>query len=128
MSEALSYPVGRFNRSAPLTPDMRPEAIAIIAALPAGLRSSVSGLTEGQLDTRYRPDGWTVRQLVHHVADSHMNGYVRLKLAITEEKPTIKPYDQDEWATLPDSTLPIGVSLGLIDAVHERWATIWQAL
>jgi hypothetical protein len=128
MSEALSYPVGRFNRSAVLTPDMRPAAIEVIAALPSQLRFAVAGLTDDQLAVPYRPDGWTVRQLVHHVADSHLNGYVRLKLAVTEETPTIKPYDQDRWAELPDSSLPIDISLNLTEAVHERWTAVWRSL
>jgi DinB superfamily len=128
MTEALSYPVGRFDRDAPVTPDMRAAAIAIFAALPTSLRTAVAGMTTPQVDTPYRPDGWTVRQLVHHIADSHVNGYIRLKLAITEDRPTIKPYDQDEWATLPDSALPIEVSLGMVDAVHARWVAVWQSL
>jgi hypothetical protein len=124
----LSYPVGRFDPRAPISPEMRPAAIDAIAMCPARMREAVAGLTDAQLDTPYRPGGWTVRQLVHHVADSHMNGYVRLKLALTEENPTIKPYGQDRWATLPDSGLPIGVSLVLLDAVHERWTTLWRSL
>jgi hypothetical protein len=128
MDEALSFPVGRFNRTAPVTPDMRAPAIDDIAALPRKLRAAVDDLTGAQLDTPYRPGGWTVRQLVHHVADSHMNGYIRLKLAITEASPTIKPYDQDRWAQLPDSTLPIEPSLGVIDGVHARWTAVWRSL
>jgi len=128
MSETLSYPVGRFDRSASITPDMRAPAIEAFAALPVNLRNAVTGLTDVQADTPYRPDGWTVRQLVHHVADSHMNGYIRLKLSITEDKPAIKPYDQDLWATLPDSALPLDVSLGLLDGLHARWVAVWRSL
>jgi hypothetical protein len=128
MSDALSYPVGRFDRQAVLTPDMRPAAIATIVALPAGLDAAVAGLSEAQLNTPYRPGGWTVRQLVHHVADSHLNGYIRLKLAVTEDGPTIKPYDQDRWAELADSSLPIDVSLSLSEALHERWTAVWRSL
>ncbi len=128
MTEALSYPIGRFDRTAAFTSSTRAVAIDVFAGLPVHLRRAVTGLTETQLDTPYRPDGWSVRQLVHHVADSHMNGYIRLKLAITEDTPTIKPYDQDHWATLPDSALPVEVSLGLIEALHARWVAIWRSL
>ena len=92
------------------------------------MRAAVTGLSEPQLDLAYRPGGWTVRQLVHHVADSHMNGYIRLKLAVTEDEPTIKPYDQDQWVRLPDSRLPLDVSLGILDGVHTRWSVLWRAL
>lgn len=92
------------------------------------MRAAVQGLTDAQLDTPYRPGGWTVRQLVHHVADSHVNGYIRLKLALTEENPTIKPYEQDRWAELPDSRLPIETSLTLLGSVHERWSTLWTSV
>ena len=128
MNEALSYPVGRFDRFAPFTPDMRAGAIDEFAALPAHIRTAVAGLTEAHLDTPYRPDGWTVRQLVHHVADSHMNGLIRLKLALTEESPTIKPYDQEAWAGLADSALPTEISLSLLDAVHHRWVAVWKSM
>ncbi len=127
MTVDLSYPVGRFDRTATWTTDSRRAAVEDIAALPSRMRAAVSGLTDAQLDTPYRPGGWTVRQLVHHVADSHMNGYIRLKLALTEDNPTIKPYDQDAWAALPDSSLPIALSLSILDAVHERWTVLWRA-
>jgi hypothetical protein len=128
MTEALSYPIGRFDRTTAVSPEMRVPAIAAFADLPEKLRRAVAGLADAQLDTPYRPGGWTVRQLVHHLADSHMNGFIRLKLAITEDDPMIKPYDQDRWAELPDSRLPIDVSLGLVDAVHERWVVVWNSL
>lgn len=124
----LRYPVGRFDPAAPVTSDMREPAIAAIAELPARMRAAVAGLADAQLDTPYRPGGWTVRQLVHHVADSHMNGYIRTKLALTEHEPTIKPYDQDAWAPLPDSRLPIDISLGVLDGVHARWTAVWRSL
>ena len=124
MTVDLSYPVGRFDPQAPRTAETRRAAVEDIAALPARIREAVRGLTEAQLDTPYRPGGWTVRQLVHHVADSHMNGYIRTKLALTEENPTIKPYDQDAWSKLPDSRLPIAGSLAIMDAVHERWTAV----
>ena len=128
MTDDLRYPVGRFDRTAPITPGMRAPAMAAIAELPGRIRAAVAGLGDRQIDTPYRPDGWTVRQLVHHVADSHANGYGRLKLALTEDEPTIKPYNQDAWASLPDSRLPIDISLAMIDAVHARWAAIWPAV
>src|SRR5918992_5803978 len=127
MTVDLSFPVGRFDRTATWTTDSRRTAIEDIAALPAKMRQAVAGLTDAQLDTAYRPGGWTVRQVVHHVADSHMNGYIRLKLALTEDNPTIKPYQQDAWAALPDSRLPIALSLSILDAVHERWTVLWRA-
>ena len=123
-----SYPVGRFDRQAPITAALRQAAITDIATLPGHLRVAVAGLSDTQLDTPYREGGWTVRQLVHHVADSHMNGYIRLKLGLTEDNPTIKPYEQDPWAALPDSQMPIAVSLGIIDGVHARWTVLWQSL
>jgi len=124
----LRYPVGRFDPAAPVAEAMRAPAVAAIAELPARMRAAVAGLTDPQLDTPYRPGGWTVRQVVHHVADSHMNGYIRLKLALTEPQPTIKPYDQDAWAPLPDSRLPIDLSLAILDGVHARWAALWRSL
>jgi hypothetical protein len=128
MTVDLSFPVGRFDRKAAFTPDSRRAAVEDIAALPVKMRQAVAGLTDAQLDTPYRPGGWTVRQLVHHVADSHMNGYIRTKLALTEQNPTIKPYEQDAWAALPDSRLPIAPSLAILDSVHERWAVICRSL
>lgn len=107
---------------------MRAPAIEVIASLPARMRAAVSGLNDGQLDTAYRPGGWTVRQVVHHVADSHMNGFIRIKLALTEDNPTIKPYDQDAWATLADMRLPIDVSLNLLDGIHHRWEVVARAI
>ena len=92
------------------------------------MRNAVSGLTDAQLDTPYRPDGWTVRQVVHHVADSHMNGFTRIKLALTEENPTIKPYNEKAFAELGDMRLPIGVSLDLLTALHARWIAIYEVL
>jgi hypothetical protein len=122
------YPVGRFDHHAARTPETRQAAMEDIAALPARMREAVRGLTQAQLDTPYRPGGWTVRQLVHHVADSHMNGYIRTKLALTEENPTIKPYDQDAWSKLPDSRLPVDLSLTILEAVHERWTAVNRSI
>ncbi len=128
MADNLSFPVGQFDRHAPITAGMRAPAIDVIASLPARMRAAVGGLNEGQLDTAYRPGGWTVRQVVHHVADSHMNGFIRIKLALTEDNPTIKPYDQDAWATLADMGLPIDVSLNLLDGIHHRWEVVARAI
>jgi len=128
MTRDLRYPVGRFDPAAPVSPEMREPAIAVIADLPARMRAAVAGLTDTQLDTPYRPGGWTVRQVVHHVADSHVNGYIRTKLALTEHEPAIKPYDQDAWAPLPDSRLPIDISLGILHHLHARWTAVWRSL
>jgi hypothetical protein len=128
MTADLSFPVGRFDRTTPRSVESRRAAIEDIAALPATMRQAVAGLEDRQLDTPYRPGGWTVRQLVHHVADSHMNGYIRLKLGLTEDNPTIKPYDQDAWSTLADARLPVAPSLLILDAVHERWTVLWRAV
>ena len=124
----LRYPIGEFTLPAAITPATRSDAIAEIAALPERMRAAVSGLSDAQLDTPYRPGGWTVRQVVHHVPDSHLNAYIRLKLALTENNPTIKPYDQEAFAQLPDQRLPIDVSLSMLDALHARWTTVLRAL
>ena len=121
----LRYPVGKFDFNAPVSEADYPRFIAAIAETPGALRSAVAGLSRDQLETRYRADGWTVKQLVHHVPDSHLNGYTRFKLALTEHEPTIKPYDQAKWAELPDSQrVPIDVSLDLLDALHQRWVAL----
>src|SRR5437870_11869799 len=115
------YPVGTFEMPAQVTASQRQQAIDELAATPAKLRAAAKGLSESQLDTPYREGGWTVRQVVHHVPDSHLNAYVRLKLALTEDKPTIKPYDEAAWAELADSkSTPIEVSLMLLYSVHRR--------
>jgi hypothetical protein len=124
----LSYPIGRFTMPDTVTADVRRDAIDAIAALPQRMRDAVAGLSDSQLDTPYRPEGWTVRQLVHHVPDSHVNAFVRLKLALTEDSPTVKPYDERVWATLPDSRLPVAPSLALLDGLHARWAALLRAL
>src|SRR6267143_2696388 len=111
----LSYPIGKYEHKASLPLAERDNAIAQIAATPKRLRDAVAGLSHQQFDTPYRPGGWTVRQVVHHVPDSHMNSYVRLKLALTENEPTIKPYEEGLWAELPDSReTPVEVSLALL--------------
>ena len=125
----LKYPIGKFDFQQTVTPAMIPGLIAQIEALPAQLRASVQGLTVAQLDTPYRPEGWTVRQTVHHVADSHMNSFLRLRFTLTEEEPAIKGYDEKAWAELPDSvTAPVELSLQIIDGIHARWVTLLKAM
>ena len=128
ISEDLRFPVGKFDKLT-IGVERRAEFIRTIKDLPENIKTAISDLNESQLDTPYRPGGWTVRQTVHHVADSHINSYVRFKLALTEdEPPTIVPYYEDRWAELDDSRLPIDVSLPLIDSVHKRWATILDSM
>jgi hypothetical protein len=127
-SADLRYPIGRFKAVMPVTHELRGAAIDAIEGLPARMREAVAGLNEAQLDTPYRPEGWTVRQVVHHVADSHMNAFIRTKLTLTEDTPTIKPYDENAWAVLSDMKLPIDVSLGLIDGIHTRWVAVIAGL
>lgn len=123
------YPIGKFEYNGPLNPEQRRTCIAQIAETPQRMRAAVAGLGEDQLQTPYRDGGWTVRQLVHHVADSHMNAYMRFKLALTEDCPTIKPYNEAEWAKLPDSALtPLETSLRLLEGVHERWLHVLGSL
>lgn len=124
----LQYPVGKFQWSGPLTTSHRNALIDEIAVTPGKVRAAVAGLSDGQLDTPYRPGGWTARQVVHHMADSHMNSYIRTKLALTETEPTIKPYDQDRWAVLADSNLPVEVSLNILDGLHQRWVNLLRSL
>jgi hypothetical protein len=120
----LRYPIGEFKFEAPLTDEQRQTCLDTIEQTPARMRAAVAGLAEDQLDTPYRPEGWTVRQVVHHVPESHLNSYLRFKLAITENEPTIKPYFEDRWAQLDDAReAPIELSLDLLDALHRRW--IW---
>jgi uncharacterized damage-inducible protein DinB len=124
----LRYPIGRFRPSPSYSPSDRTAHIATLRLLPERLRAAVSGLEDVQLDTPYRDGGWTVRQVVHHIADSHANSYVRFKLALTEYEPTIKPYDESAWAMLPDSRLPVEVSLMLTDALHQRWVALIESM
>jgi uncharacterized damage-inducible protein DinB len=123
------YPIGKLEMPAQVSQARRQQAIDEIASTPAKLRAAVKGLNDAQLDTPYREGGWTVRQVVHHVPDSHLNAYVRLKLALTEENPTIKPYDEAAWANLADSkSTPIEVSFTLMDSVHDRWVRILRSM
>src|SRR6476659_6387973 len=126
--EDLRYPVGRFQRPPSLEPKQRRAAIDTIAEAPTKLRAAVAGLTDAQLDTSYRPEGWTVRQVVHHVPDSHLNSYMRFKLALTEDAPLIRTYHEDRWARLADSLAPIDVSLNLLDSLHQRWIILLRGL
>ncbi len=129
MTEEMSYPIGRWAAPVTVTPDALADALDRIAALPVRFREAVQPLADHQLDTPYRPGGWTVRQLAHHVPDSHLNAYVRFKLALSEPEPTIRPYDQEGWAALPDTRLaPVRVSLDLLDALHARWVVLLRAL
>lgn len=128
MSDAR-YPIGKFAYSGPPTEEQRKQFIEDISNAPSDLRKSVEGLSPIQLDTPYREGGWTVRQVVHHLPDSHMNAYVRFKLALTEDEPTIKPYMEDRWAELQDSrSVPIEVSLALLENLHERWVGLLKSL
>jgi len=123
----LRYPTGKLALLDSVTPDQRRQLIEKIRAAPSMLRSAVAGLTEAQLQTPYRPGGWTVRQVVHHVPDSHMNGYTRFKLALTEDTPTIKTYEEDAWAQLADvQRTPIDTSLRLLELIHERWIAVLE--
>jgi uncharacterized damage-inducible protein DinB len=125
----LRYPIGRFQRLETISVEDRAAAIAAIAAMPGMLKAAVQGLDRDQLDTPYREGGWTVRQTVHHIADSHMNSFLRLRLALTEDWPTIKPYNENAWALLPDSTgAPAGWSLDLIESLHARWVMVLDSL
>lgn len=125
----LRYPIGTFEFAGTLSNEERQTLIGQIAATPEKMRTAVAGLSDQQLNTPYRPEGWTVRQVVHHVPESHMHSYVRFKLAITEEEPTIKPYYEDRWALLDDANrAPIELSLNLLSALHERWVWFLRSL
>ncbi len=129
MTEDLRYPVGKFHFSESVSREERETFIAQIAETPERLRRAIAGLSEPQLETPYRPGGWTVRQVVHHLPDSHMNSYVRFKLAVTEDEPAIKAYDEARWAELEDArSASIDSSLGLLEALHERWTMFLRSL
>ena len=124
----LRFPIGKFKWAGSTTEAERSEHISNIEQAPARLRAAVAGLSDEQLNTPYRPDGWTVRQVVHHLADSHMNSYVRYRLALTEDEPTIKPYNEALWAELIDAkTAPIEPSLTLLESLHNRWVTLLRS-
>ncbi len=128
MIEDLRFPLGNFDKSIEITPELRKELVQTISDLPKNLAKAVSDLNEEQLETPYRPEGWTVRQTVHHVADSHLNSFIRFKLALTEDTPTVRPYAEDRWATLADSKMPIDVSLKIIEGVHARWTALLESM
>ena len=126
MSTDYRFPIGKFDYA---NFTSRAENIQSVAGLPARLNAAVEGLTDGQLDTPYRDGGWTLRQTIHHVADSHINSLCRFKLALTEDDPpTIRPYYEDRWAELADSRMPVDVSLAIVDGVHRRWASVLESM
>ncbi|WP_284037129.1 YfiT family bacillithiol transferase [Neobacillus sp. 114] len=124
----MNYPIGKFKFNGEITNIITKDWINEIEELPRLLQDAVKDLDNEQLDTPYRSEGWTVRQVIHHLADSHMNAYVRFKLALTEEKPVIKPYDETEWAELSDYKLPIDISLSLLESLHKRWTNLLRSL
>lgn len=127
--ENLRYPIGRFEWDGVWNEEVQAAWINTIESQPAALREAVAGLSEAQLDTPYRPGGWTVRQVVHHVVDSHMNSVIRFKLALTEEAPVIKPYQEQLWAELEDSRgFPVESSLQLLDSLHLRWGRLLRSM
>ena len=129
MPDDLRYPIGKVDKPAQVTDAHRRQWIGEIAAAPSLLRAAVNGLSDEQLDTPYRPDGWTVRQVIHHVPDSHLNAYVRFRWALTEDDPPIKAYNEKAWAELSDArTAPIDLSLTLLEAVHARWMVLLTSL
>jgi hypothetical protein len=129
MMSDLRYPVGNYDLKKDVTEEEREKFIDEIAAAPEQLRKAVMGLSDEQLDTPYRPDGWTIRQVIHHLADSHLNSYVRFRLALTEDEPTIKPYEEAKWADLADAKGgPVEVSLSLLESLHERWVMLLRSL
>jgi hypothetical protein len=127
--EMLRYPIGKYDRSLPITSESHEAALKSIEEHPSELRAAVITLSDEQLDTPYRPGGWTLRQTVHHLADSHMNAYIRMKLALTEENPTIKPYEEKLWSELADNKIaPIELSLNLLEGLHARWVICLRSL
>ncbi len=125
----LSYPIGKFDWKQTIAPQQRAALIAEIVKSPDRFRKAIAGLDDAQLDTRYRPDGWTVRQVIHHAADSHMNAFLRFRWALTEVNPPIRGYDQRKWSELHDSrTLPVEASLRLLEGLHARWSDLLQSM
>ncbi|MGI8885039.1 MAG: YfiT family bacillithiol transferase [Pyrinomonadaceae bacterium] len=124
----LRFPIGKFDSGREITPELRRKFIKEIKDLPGNLSNAVAELCDERLDTPYRPEGWTVRQTVHHIADSHLNSYCRFKFALTEDVPTIRPYYEDRWAELKDSEMPIDVSMKIIEGVHARWANLLDSM
>lgn len=129
MDDALRYPIGRFSPPERPTPDDRRRWLEALETLPAELRAAVAGLADAQLDTPYREGGWSPRQIVHHVADSHMNSWIRFRWTLTEDEPVIKAYDQDAWGALPDSSAaPVDTSLRLLEGLHARWLELLRRM
>ena len=130
MSDAdLRYPIGKYEPTEKLTEENRKQLLTQIEEAPKRLRAAVAGLSREQLNTPYRDGGWTVQEVVHHLADAHMNGYTRFKFALTEDEPTIKPFDEARWAELSDSkTTPVETSLTLMDALHQRWTNLMRGM
>lgn len=125
----LRYPIGKFNWQGESSPARREQFINDMSELPAALRAALAGLTDEQLETPYRDGGWTLRQVIHHLADSHLNSYVRTRLALTEETPTIKAYDEAQWAELEDARhAPVELSLALLESLHDRWVRLLRSL
>jgi hypothetical protein len=128
LSTDARYPIGKFERRETISPGELQNAIATLAEAPGLLRNAVDGLHHSQLNSPYREGGWTVRQLVHHIADSHMNAFIRQRLALTQDWPTITPYDENAWALLHDATAPVEWSLELIESLHARWVMMLSSL
>ena len=129
MTDDLRYPTGTFTFDPDVTPDKRAKSIAAIREAPALMRAALQGLSDAQLDTPYRDGGWTPRQIAHHVPESHMNAYIRFKLALTENNPTIKPYDENLWARTPDvAREPAATSVALLESLHKRWVTLLESM
>ncbi len=128
MSDNLRFPIGEFDKSIKITAELKEKFLNEIAELPHFVRDAVKDLSDEQLDTPYRSGGWTVRQVVHHLPDSHLNSYIRFKWALTEDAPTIKPYFEDRWAELGDSRMPVENSLKMLESLHFRWAELLKSM
>ncbi len=125
--EHLKYPIGRYQKPEGATPQLQKEWIGVLQALPSWMDICIENLDEHQLHTPYREGGWTIQQVVHHVADSHLNAYIRLKLALTEDNPTVKPYDENAWAQLVDTkVVPVNISVTMLHAMHHRMVALLQ--
>ncbi|GAC1434061.1 MAG: bacillithiol transferase BstA [Terriglobales bacterium] len=123
------FPIGKFAYDGPPTEEQRKQLFAEIEKVPSAMRAATKGLSPQQIETPYRDGGWTVRQVVHHVPESHMNAYIRFKLALTEDEPTIKPYKEDLWSRLPDvESTPLETSLSMLDSLHSRWVLLLRSL
>jgi len=127
-TDELKYPIGRFEKPEAFTPELKREWIAVLANLPSWMDACIENLDEAQLHVPYRDGGWTIQQVIHHLADSHMNAYIRLKLALTEDNPAIKTYDEKAWALLADNAQPVNISITLLHALHRRLVSLLQQL